>query len=234
MTLRHASRSRAASASPWMVIALSSLALAIMVSGRFVPLPLRQEWIDLWGFQPALIAAHLNELLSGWPDVGLLGLFTAVFAHASWLHLVGNLAYLWVFGIPVERALGHARFFAVFVLLGAFGNLVVALGMPELERTIIGASGGVSAVIGVYLGLFPRGRIGLWLPLGLYPQFARIPALLVIASWFTLQVFYIVFGPMSDAVAWRTHLAGFAAGLIVALAVRLFSRRHSWRSQGSY
>lgn len=231
MTLIHAGRSRVASANPWVVIALSSLALAIMVSGSIVPPPLRQEWIDLWGFQPALVSGHLSALFAGWPDPGLVGLVTAVFAHASWLHLVGNLAYLWVFGIPVERALGHARFLAVFVLLGALGNLVVALGMSDLERTIIGASGGVSAVIGVYLGLFPRGRIGLWLPLGLYPQFARIPALLVIASWFTLQVFYIVFGPMSDAVAWRTHLAGFAAGLLVALAVRLFSGNRAWQTQ---
>jgi len=75
----------------------------------------------------------------------------------------------------------------------------------------------------VYLGLFPTRRIGLWLPLGLFLQFARIPALLVIGSWFTLQVLYTVFGPMSDAVAWRTHVAGFVAGVLVALMIRLFS-----------
>ncbi len=231
MTPMSSGRSRPASSSPWMVIALSAIALAIMVSGKFVPSTLREEWIDLWGFRPSVISTHLAGLFRGWPEPELLSLVSAVFAHVSWLHLAGNLAYLWVFGIPVERALGHARFCAVFVLLAAFGNLVVAMGMPDLDRTIIGASGGVSAVIGVYLGLFPRGRIGLWLPLGLYLQFARIPALLVIASWFTLQVFYILYGPMSDAVAWRTHLAGFVAGLIVAVLLRMFSGRVSWPGQ---
>jgi membrane associated rhomboid family serine protease len=115
---------------------------------------------------------------------------------------------------------GHLRFALLFVLLGAVANLFVALRVPELERSVIGASGGVSAVIGIYLGLFPSRRIGLWLPLGLFLQFARIPALLVIGSWFTLQLLYTVFGPMSDAVAWWTHVAGFLAGLAVAMLLR--------------
>ena len=137
-----------------------------------------------------------------------------------------------MFGIPVERALGHLRFIGLFLLLGALANLFVALHIPELDRTIIGASGGVSAIIGVYLGLFPARRIGLWLPLGLFLQFARIPALLVIGSWFTLQVLYTVFGPMSDAVAWRTHVAGFVAGVLVALAIRLFSGSVAYAGSG--
>jgi len=97
----------------------------------------------------------------------------------------------------------------------------VALQLPELDRAVIGASGGVSAIIGIFLGLFPTRKIGLWLPLGLFLQFARIPALLVIGSWFTLQVVYTVFGPTTGAVAWWTHVAGFVTGLLAALAVRL-------------
>lgn len=211
-----------------MVILVSALALAVMTSTLLVPDATGGGWIDFWGFKPS----RISQLLSGHPGlgetVGLVGLVSALFAHSTWLHLAGNVAYLWVFGIPVERALGHLRFVALFLLLGALANLFVALRIPELDRTIIGASGGVSAIIGVYLGLFPTRRIGLWLPLGLFLQFARIPALLVIGSWFTLQVLYTVFGPMSDAVAWRTHVAGFVAGVLVALVIRAFSPRAAY------
>ncbi|HKL53679.1 MAG TPA: rhomboid family intramembrane serine protease [Wenzhouxiangellaceae bacterium] len=223
---------RSGATNPWMVIVVSALALAVMSSTLVVPEAMGSGWIDFWGFKPS----RISELLSGDPglreNVGLVALVSALFAHSTWLHLAGNVAYLWVFGIPVERALGHFRFLGVFLMLGALANLFVALRIPELERTIIGASGGVSAVIGVYLGLFPTRRIGLWLPLGLFLQFARIPALLVIGSWFTLQVLYTVFGPMSDAVAWRTHVAGFVAGVLVALVIRMFSGKVAYAGGG--
>ena len=75
-------------------------------------------------------------------------------------------------------------------------------------------------MVGAYLGLFPRRHIGLFLPLGLYLQFARVPALFVIGSWFTLQLLYTAFGPINAAVAWWTHLAGFVLGISFALAAR--------------
>ncbi|MGD8930463.1 MAG: rhomboid family intramembrane serine protease, partial [Lysobacterales bacterium] len=145
---------------------------------------------------------------------------TSLFVHASWLHLVGNLVYLWVFGIKVEQRLGALGLITVFLLGGALANVIVALRVPQLETPIIGASGAISAVVGAYLGLFPRRRIGLFLPLGVYLQFARVPALLVIGSWFTLQLLYTAFGPIDAAVAWWTHLAGFALGVSFALLTR--------------
>jgi membrane associated rhomboid family serine protease len=96
------------------------------------------------------------------------------------------------------------------------------LQLGGLDTPIIGASGAISAVVGAYLGLFPSRRIGLFLPLGLYLQFAQVPSLLVIGSWFTLQLLYTVFGPINAAVAWWTHLAGFALGLSIALMYRAF------------
>jgi len=215
-----------------MVIGVSALALAVMASTLVVPEGMGDSWIDFWGFKPSRISELLSRDAGLGDSVGLAALVSALFAHSTWLHLAGNVAYLWVFGMPVERALGHLKFLGVFLMLGALANLFVALRIPELERTIIGASGGVSAVIGVYLGLFPTRRIGLWLPLGLFLQFARIPALLVIGSWFTLQVLYTVFGPMSDAVAWRTHVAGFVAGVLVALVIRMFSGKVAYARQG--
>jgi membrane associated rhomboid family serine protease len=94
--------------------------------------------------------------------------------------------------------------------------------MGPTQTPVIGASGGVSALIGIYLGLFPVSRMGLWLPLGLYLQFARVPAILVIGSWFTLQLIYTVFGGQDGAVAWWAHIAGFVAGVVVAILLRPF------------
>ena len=112
----------------------------------------------------------------------------------------------------------------VFVLGGALANLFVAMRLPELTSPIIGASGAVSAVVGAYLGLFPSRRIGMLLPLGLYLQFARVPSVLVIGSWFTLQLVYTVLGPITGVVAWWTHMAGFTLGLIFALLVRAMAQ----------
>jgi membrane associated rhomboid family serine protease len=180
------------------------------------------DWLLAWGFVPADINALFQRSPAEWLDPRLTGLFTALFVHGSWTHLAGNLAYLWVFGVTVERAMGHWGMAAAFLLLGALANLCLSWQMGDSTTPVIGASGSVSAIIGIYLGLFPVSRMGLWLPLGLYLQFARVPAILVIGSWFTLQLIYTVVGPQSGAVAWWAHVAGFLAGVIVALALRPF------------
>lgn len=208
---------------PWMLLA-SSLAI-LMVSAGFVASAAvdTEGWLHLWGFRPDEIMQAMSAPLDAVKLLSLLSLISALFLHADWVHLVGNLAYLWVFGISVEKAVGHWRFLLLFIGLGAAANAVSAWHLQASDTlAIIGASGGVSAIIGVYLGLFPQRRIGLWLPLGLYLQFARVPAVLVIGSWFTLQLLYSVFGPEQHAVAWAAHLAGFALGLIAALVLRLW------------
>jgi len=205
---------------PYVTIGISLLCIfSLLVYSGLSPL-LQQAMIDVLGMRPAAIDQLLEKNLTSWWDVPALSLVTALFVHASWLHLLGNLAYLWVFGIKVEQGLGALAMLAVFVMGGALANVIVALRLPQLETPIIGASGAVSVVVGAYLGLFPRRRIGLFLPLGVYLQFARVPALLVIGSWFTLQLLYTAFGPINAAVAWWTHLAGFALGLSFALMAR--------------
>jgi len=187
--------------------------------------PLAQNaMLDLGGALPSQLAPVLNQPLAGWANYQLLSLVSALFIHTSWLHLLGNMVYLWVFGMPLERRLGAVAMVIVFVFGGALANLFVAMRLPELTSPIIGASGAVSAVVGAYLGLFPSRRIGLLLPLGLYLQFARVPAVLVIGSWFTLQLVYTVLGPITGIVAWWTHMAGFALGLIFALLARAMAQ----------
>jgi membrane associated rhomboid family serine protease len=208
---------------PWMLVLVGIVCLSMKLGYALLEPRLAEAWLHFWGFVPAEINAVLAAPPSAWLDQHLLGLVTALFVHAEWLHLAGNLAYLWVFGVAVERAIGHWRFFLCFIVLGSLANFAVAWQMGSATAPVIGASGGVSAIIGIYLGLFPNRRMGLWIPLGLYLQFARVPALLVIGSWFILQLLYSAFGPMSGAVAWWSHVAGFLGGLVVALVLRLFT-----------
>ena len=183
--------------------------------------PLAQNaMLELGGVLPSQLALIFSLPFADWADYQLLSPLSALFIHASWLHLLGNMVYLWVFGLPLERRLGGLGMVVVFVFCGALANLFVAIRLPELTSPIVGASGAVSAVVGAYLGLFPSRRIGMLLPLGLFLQFARVPAVIVIGSWFTLQLVYTVLGPITGVVAWWTHMAGFALGLIFALLVR--------------
>lgn len=205
---------------PWLTITLVLLCAAFKLMHSGLPAMMQHALPDLVGALPADLSRVLSRPQGGWTDRRLLSLFSALFIHASWLHLLGNMIYLWVFGIPLERRLGWAGMLLLFMLGGALANLMVTLRAPHLASPIIGASGAVSAVVGAYLGLFPGRRIGMLLPLGLYLQFARVPAVLVIGSWFTLQLVYTVFGPITGVVAWWTHLAGFTLGLIFALLVR--------------
>jgi membrane associated rhomboid family serine protease len=205
---------------PYVTIFVSLTCLfALLVYASLQPM-MQQAMIDMVGMQPRATAALVRSGFSNWWQLPALNVVSALFVHASWLHLVGNLAYLWVFGIKVEQRLGSSLMGLVFVLGGGLANVIVALRVPDLSTPIIGASGAVSAIVGAYLGLFPRRRIGLFLPLGLYLQFARVPAVLVIGSWFTLQLLYTVFGPINATVAWWTHLVGFALGLSFALLAR--------------
>lgn len=223
MIERWSSGRRQALAWPWMLTLCSLVMLLVRIALELGPAASGADTAGQWGFVPAEVMAALRQPPADWIDAGVAALFTALFVHGDWLHLAGNLAYLWVFGVTVERALGAWGLAASFLLLGALANLVLAWQTGASTTPVIGASGGVSALIGIYLGLYPVSRMGLWLPLGLYLQFARVPALLVIGSWFTLQLIYTVFGPASGAVAWWAHVAGFVAGVLLAIVLRLIA-----------
>jgi len=205
---------------PWVTLTVFLICIAAKLLHSALP-PLTQgTLLELFGVLPNLIIQSWRSPLGVLADSRLLTLFSALFIHTSWLHLIGNMVYLWVFGIPLERRVGWLGMLFVFVIGGALANLSVCIRLPEMTSPIIGASGAVSAVVGAYLGFFPFRRIGMLLPLGLYLQFARVPSVLVIGSWFTLQLVYTVLGPITGVVAWWTHMAGFTLGLIFALLAR--------------
>ncbi|KAF1688279.1 rhomboid family intramembrane serine protease [Pseudoxanthomonas taiwanensis] len=165
-------------------------------------------------------------------DGSVLRLFTALFLHADWAHLLGNLVFLLIFGLPAERAMGPWRFLFLFLCGGAMANLAAVTTLGSPDQAVIGASGAVSAVIGAYLALFPGAWLGVVLPLGLFLEFVRAPAYLLIGIWAALQVVFMYIGPAFGAVAWAAHVAGFLFGVVFALAVRTGIARRLRRQKG--
>lgn len=211
--------SKKSPAFPWITVTIIILCGGAKLLHMGMSPLAQQAMLELGGVIPVELN-QLLELSGGWKNQQFLTLFSALFIHVSWLHLVGNMVYLWVFGLALERRLGKLGMLLVFFAGGALANLFVVFRVPDLASAIVGASGAVSTVVGAYLGLFPFRRIGMLLPLGLYLQFTRIPALLVIGSWFTLQLVYSVLGPITGVVAWWTHMVGFTLGLIFTLLIR--------------
>lgn len=199
---------------PWAAIALAAVAMAAFLWFNYAgDAGSRQAALQRWG----TLSATPDEWRSLWHDGRLLTLVTALFIHANLLHLFGNGVFLLIFGVPAEKRLGAWRLLALFVLGGALANFVASLLIGGTGRVIVGASGGISALIGAYLVLFPRARLGIVVPLGLWLEFVRAPAALLIGLWAGLQLVFTFVGPAFGAVAWWAHLSGFAAGLLMAL-----------------
>jgi membrane associated rhomboid family serine protease len=205
---------------PWLSFALIATCVALYLWLLFLPEALRTDFVRQWGTVPSrLLDTHvlLQQQLA---EFRWLRLFTALFIHGGWLHLTGNLLFLMIFGVPAERALGTWRFLLLFLAGGALANLSAAILLADATTPIVGSSGAVSAIIGAYLGLFPRARLGLVLPLGMFLEFVRIPAPLLIGFWFLLQVAFTFVGPAFGAVAWVTHVVGFSIGIMFAIVNR--------------
>jgi membrane associated rhomboid family serine protease len=156
-------------------------------------------------------------------------IFTSMFLHAGFLHLAGNMWFLWIFGNNIEDAMGHVRFVSFYLLCGVAAVFAQVLPNPGSIIPMVGASGAISGVLGAYMLLYPRARVLLGLPVGfLIIQLGRWPALWVLAAWFVMQ---LVMGSLSATdipgrtegrIAFGAHVGGFLAGVLL---VTLFKRR---------
>jgi membrane associated rhomboid family serine protease len=205
---------------PWATLLIVATCVAAFLWLLALPAHDRLVLLTRWGTVPTALldpsAPWLQQIL----ELRATRLVTAIFFHADWLHLAGNLLFLVIFSVSAERALGSSRFFTLFVTGGALANLVGAFTLAGTSAPIVGSSGAVSAVVGAYLALFPRARLGLVLPLGMFLEFVRIPAPLLIGFWAALQLLFTYVGPAFGAVAWWTHIAGFLIGIAFAVLSR--------------
>lgn len=205
-------RARPRWVTPALVVACVACYLWLMLTAPAT----REAVLRDWGTVPVRLFQR-GEFLQHWLWLRLL---SSLFIHADWLHLLGNMLFLVIFGLPAERALGSRRFLTLFLIGGAFANFIGAWTLAGQLRPIIGCSGAVSATLGAYLALFPRARLGLVLPLGLYFQFIHVPAAVLIGMWVLLQVLFTVAGPGFGTVVWWAHLAGFGFGVLFAVISR--------------
>ncbi|HEX2255809.1 MAG TPA: rhomboid family intramembrane serine protease, partial [Afifellaceae bacterium] len=150
-------------------------------------------------------------------------IFTSMFMHGGWLHLGGNMLFLWIFGDNIEDSMGHGRFLAFYVLCGVAAALGQGLLSPTSTVPMVGASGAISGVLGGYLLLHPRATVRVLIILGFFITVAHVPAMLVLGVWFLGQPWSAAATPPGEpGIAFAAHIGGFVAGLVL---VPFFRRR---------
>jgi membrane associated rhomboid family serine protease len=170
--------------------------------------------------------------------VPALSVLYAMFLHGSWLHLLGNMLFLWVFGNNVEDRLGRIRYVIFYLLCGYVATYGFAFADPNSTTTLVGASGAIAGVLGAYLLMFPRARVISLIPF-LFFLPAQLPAWLVLGSWFLLQWFYAAGASVGSGagVAYLAHVIGFIAGLVLVILFGGLSQQRrrpppSWQYRG--
>jgi membrane associated rhomboid family serine protease len=208
---------------PWVTISLLATCTGVFLWQCSLDVAAGRRAVAALGAIPAVLLTDARLP----PDLSWIPRFasplTSMFLHGGWMHLLGNLLFLWIYGDNVEDALGHWRFLLFYFLCGVAAIFAQALSNPASPYPIIGASGAISGILGAYLLLYPRSKV---LTLVLLPFFfttLRIPAMLLILLWFAVQLISDLASPDGgSSVAFRAHIGGFLAGMLL---VPLLKRR---------
>ena len=153
----------------------------------------------------------------------LVTLFSSMFLHGGWVHLGGNMLYLWVFGDNVEDKMGHARYIVFYLVCGISASALHVVLEPTGALPTVGASGAISGVLAAYLVMFPKARVLTVIPIFIFLQTAELPALVVLGMWFVIQFFNGLASlgtTETGGVAWWAHIGGFVAGLLLIFPFR--------------
>jgi membrane associated rhomboid family serine protease len=192
--------------------------------------------IFMYEFTLSFSEGGLDSFIMQWgivPDhLNLLSLFTSMFLHGGWMHVLGNMLFLWVFGRNLEDLIGSGRFLAFYIVCGLAAAVTHVVFNPYSRAPTIGASGAIAGVMGAYLIKFPRSQIDTLVPIIFFFTRLAVPAPLYLLFWFLLQ-FVPAIGSLSETaynsggVAWFAHVGGFIAGMLL---IRLFPSRQRWRA----
>jgi membrane associated rhomboid family serine protease len=193
---------------PVVVYALIALNLALF----FAELNGGDPFIVRWAFVPRRFLADAAG--------GFVTVFTSMFMHGGWMHLGGNMLYLWIFGDNVEDRFGHMKFLVFYLLCGIAATFAQMAFNPGSNVPNVGASGAIAGVLGAYILLFPGARVRVLMGRGVVPM----PALVVIGLWIILQLVSGIgsIAPTTDTggIAYMAHIGGFAAGFVLTLVLR--------------
>ena len=201
-----------------------ALELSIEASGGEAALA---AFFDTWGAVPSRISAAL----AGTGDAGAAatGVLASLFLHGGWEHLIGNMLFLWIFGNNIEDRLGRLPFLVFYLLGGIAAALAQVWIEPTSDIPLVGASGAIATTLGAYIVLYPRARILTLVFLGFFFQLIEVPALIVLALWFVLQlidgVATLGAPTAGGGVAFFAHIGGFVVGGLVGIAVRSMALR---------
>lgn len=170
-------------------------------------------FVERWAVIPA-------EIVSGH---GWVTILTAMFMHAGWLHILGNMVFLWAFGPEIEDAMGRVRYLTFYLVGGVVAMLAQVAGSPSSTIPCLGASGAIAAVMGAFLVMYPRDRIRSLLIILIFVRVTYIPAVLLIGVWFLIQLLDVgaVATVQTGGVAYLAHVGGFLFGVVTA---RLWAR----------
>jgi membrane associated rhomboid family serine protease len=212
---------------PIVTIALIAACALVFFYEVSLPEQIAEAFIFQYGAIPALVLGHPAGHRALPPEVvavpAYLTLFTSMFLHGGWMHLIGNMLYLWIFGNNIEDVMGHVRFVVFYFTCGIVAALSHAVTDPGSTVPMVGASGAISGVLGAYLLLFPRAKVLIILPLGMFSRLMYVPAGFVLGLWFLMQVFSggMSLGREGGGVAFFAHVGGFLAGMVL---IGLFKR----------
>jgi rhomboid family protein len=189
--------------------------------------PQLRDFIFTWGMIPARVTlalhAHEEPLLGA-----LLPAFTSMFLHGGWMHLIGNMWYLAIFGDNVEDRLGHAGYLAFYLVAGLAAAAVHWYTHSDSRVPTVGASGAIAGVLGAYLAVYPRARVITLVPLfPIFVQIVALPALVVLGLWFVFQFFsgFLARGMTGGGIAFWAHIGGFAFGFVAMKVIGLAGSR---------
>ena len=185
-----------------------------------------EDLVVRYGTVPARVTADLAA--GAWLTPATLGILTGVFLHGGWLHLLGNMLFLWIFGNNIEDRLGHLPYLGFYLAGGIAASMAQVAIDPSSTVPLIGASGAIAAVLGAYFVFYPGARITSLVFLGFFYQLLNVPAIIVLGYWFVLQlidgVASIGAQNAQGGVAFFAHIGGFVAGMAVAIVARALGR----------
>lgn len=176
-------------------------------------------------FEFGMIPARLFEYARLPPELAIIPawatIFTSMFLHGGWLHLGGNMLFLWIFGNNVEDLLGRGRYLLLYVASGVAAALVQALSAKHSTVPMIGASGAIAGVLGAYLLTYPRANVHCFVWIVIFFWIVTVPAWILLGLWFAMQLISgVAVGPGSPGVAFWAHVGGFGTGILLYLLLR--------------
>jgi membrane associated rhomboid family serine protease len=199
---------------PVVTVAFIVACVLVFLYESSLPMPSREVFLYAYGAIPAVVFGHaqLPPELVNMPAYGTL--ISSMFLHGGWMHLIGNMLYLWIFGNNIEDVMGHGKFIVFYVICGVLAALSHALLDPQSTIPMVGASGAISGILGAYLLLYPHARVLVLVPFGLIGTF-NVPAAMVLGLWFLMQLFSggMSLGNQGGGVAFFAHIGGFLAGM---------------------